>query len=48
MDTIEKVAQLAFDKRKDFLLEPPVLELPRREGHFTVDTDACEKKIGGL
>lgn len=28
------------------LLSPPILALPRLNGHCTLDTDACDKRIG--
>jgi RNase H-like domain found in reverse transcriptase len=36
----------AFEKLRDNLLNPPFLALPRVEGRFTLDTDACDEQIG--
>jgi hypothetical protein len=36
----------AFEKLCQKLLDPPILELPRAEGNFTLDTDASNYKIG--
>lgn len=29
------------------LIEPPVLALPRLQGEYTADKDACDEQIGG-
>jgi hypothetical protein len=36
----------AFEKRRQNLLDPPILALPRAEGLFTLDTDASQNQIG--
>jgi len=36
----------AFDRLKDLLTSPPILALPRADGHFTLDTDACDRQVG--
>ena len=40
-------AQLAaFEYFKERLTSTPILALPRREGHFILDTDACAVQVG--
>ena len=36
----------ALEELKKRLIEPPILTLPRRDGRYTVDTDACDKQVG--
>lgn len=31
---------------KSLLINPPILALARTDGHFTIDTDACDTQIG--
>lgn len=39
----EEIAALEMQKLK--LLEPTVLALLRLQGHYTVETDACQKRV---
>ena len=36
----------AFEDLRARLLDPPILALPRKEGLFTLDTDASQEQIG--
>ncbi len=36
----------AFDKLHQSLLHPPILALPRRDGLYTLDTDASDGQLG--
>ena len=36
----------AFEDLKGLLIAPPVLALPKAEGKYTVDTDACDLQVG--
>lgn len=36
----------AFESLKQLLISPPVLALPRADGHYTLDTDACDVQVG--
>ena len=36
----------AFKSLKSKLVNPPILALPRSEGKFTLDTDACDTQVG--
>lgn len=33
---------------QDRLISPPILALPRSEGHYTPDTDTYDQQIGGV
>ncbi len=46
IDTLLPPAADAFAEFKNALLNPPILALPRREGHFTLDTDASDAQLG--
>ena len=46
IDTLLPEQADAFEALKTALLNPPILALPRREGHFTLDTDASEHQVG--
>ena len=36
----------AFETLKERLIEPPVLALPKLQGRYTIDTDACNTQVG--
>lgn len=46
LDRIDKDENKAFESLKKELVDPPVMDLPRLKGHYTIETDACDKKIG--
>ncbi len=46
IDTLNDAQADAFTALRNCLLNPPVLALPRREGYFTLDTDATETQLG--
>ena len=47
-DTLEPKARAAFRTLKEHSAEPPVLALTLREGHVTVETDACDRILGAV
>ena len=44
--TLNQAESDAFAELKERLTSPPVLALPRRDGHLTLDTDACARQLG--
>lgn len=38
----------ALETLKTKLVDRPVMALPRSQGDFTIDTDPCNKQIGGI
>ena len=47
-ESLEPNAEKAFHALKDTLAKPPILALPRRSGHITVETDACDRQLGAV
>lgn len=45
-ETLEETERLAFRALQEKLTSPPVLALPRFQGRYIIDTDACDKQIG--
>lgn len=41
-----KEQQAAFDKLRELLLNPPVLAIPKLDGHYIVDVDASYDQLG--
>lgn len=37
-----------LDILQEELISPPVLTLPKRKGQFTLDTDGCDRQVGGV
>jgi RNase H-like domain found in reverse transcriptase len=43
---LSEAARQAFEALRQKLLSPPVLALPRRDGHLWLDTDASDAQLG--
>jgi RNase H-like domain found in reverse transcriptase len=46
LGVLSKEQLQSFDTLREKLLNPPILALPRKEGLFTMDTDASNEQIG--
>ena len=40
--------QEAFEALKEALTSPPILAMPNDTGEFVLDSDACDRTIGGV
>ena len=47
-ESIEPNAEYSFHALKDSLAHPPILGLPRRDVHITVETDACDRQLDAV
>jgi len=46
LDPPTQVKQMVFDRLRELLCNPPVLAIPRVEGHYIVDVDASYDQLG--
>ena len=47
-ESLEPNAEKAFHPLKDTLATPPILALPRRSGHITVETDTYDRQLSAF
>ena len=45
-ETLTDAEYAAFEELKRRLVSPPILALPKRDGQYKLDTDACDTQVG--